>query len=217
MRPSRSTLTGAGPSGSGLGGGLLVGRGGLGGRGRRGLDLDLVALGAERRFGVFGQGDEIDPGHGQIGMVPFGRAVDRIEVPVGDEEEVLAVPAERGLAGVVPAVGDRDGLPGVERVEVDLGHALALGLAVGDPAAVGRPGELADLARFGRGRDRDRLRRRRRRRAAASCRSRGSSSRRATSGSGICRCRRPVVSCRGSPLPSWSVSQISSVPLRSEM
>ncbi len=90
-------------------------------------------------------------------MVPFGRAVDRIEVAVGDEEEVLAVPAERGPAGVVPGVRDREGLLAVDGVEIDPVGALDLGLPVGDPAAVRGPGELDDLAGLGRGHDRDRL------------------------------------------------------------
>ena len=68
-----------------------------------------------------------------------------LEVPVGQEVEVAAVGVEARVEVVVEVVGELD-LPALERVvEQDRVVAVLAGEGVGDPAAVRRPGVVADL------------------------------------------------------------------------
>ena len=116
------------------------------------LDLHLVAPGLERRLDVPGQGHQVDPGHVLVGVIPLRPAVDGPEIPAGNEEEELAVGAERGPGGGVPALGHRMGLARLQGKEIDPGVGLLLLPGIGDPLAVRRPGVLPDLPPRGRSR-----------------------------------------------------------------
>ena len=113
----------------------------------------LVGFRRERRFCRGGEGHEMDALHVAVGMVPLRLAIGRVERALRDEEEVLAVAAEFRRAHVEPSVGDLHLVPLGQPVEVDVGETAHLGLGEGQPLAVGRPGEIADLEGVGLGRE----------------------------------------------------------------
>ena len=78
-------------------------------------------------------------------MIPLRLAVGRIERAFRDEEEVLAVTAEFRRTHIEPPVCDLDLIFLRQPVEVDVGESAHLGFREGQPLAVRRPDEIADL------------------------------------------------------------------------
>ena len=118
---------------------LLFGRRGVGFLGFRSV-LFIVALRLERRSFVLLQNQGEDP----AGVVIVERVVERaacgIEETVGEKVEVFAVLIEGRIGVVVEVAGDLRGLAVVERIQIERRIGVECVLAVGEPAAVGRPG-----------------------------------------------------------------------------
>ena len=100
------------------------------------LDLHFRILGDQRGGRILGKHRHIHAGHIAVGIVPFDVAVLRVQIPVGGEDQVLAVRAEGRAAAVVPAFGHRILLALGEVVEVDDVHLVLGRTGVGDPFAV---------------------------------------------------------------------------------
>ena len=174
---------------------VLLGLRGLpgrrGGRGGRRLGLGRRPL-RERRLLALPELRHHDAGRVGRDVVVLERVHSDLVVAVGEEVEVAAVGVEARVEVLVEVVGELD-LPGLDGV-VEEDRVVAV-LARGgprDPAAVGRPGVVADLPgelvvverRATRRSSSASSWRRPPRRARSPCRRTGSSSRRATSAGG---------------------------------
>ncbi len=80
-------------------------------------------------------------------MVELCLAVGRIEIAGGNEEQVFPVAAESRRSGIEPLIGYGSRFPALHAVEINPIDALFLGLGVGNPFRVRRPGKIANLER----------------------------------------------------------------------
>src|SRR5260370_22755241 len=69
-----------------------------------------------------------------------------IEKSCGDEIEIFPVVVEDRIVVVVEAAGNFGSVFGFERIDKDIVRAATMRLGVGEPAAVGRPSGIADVA-----------------------------------------------------------------------
>jgi hypothetical protein len=106
--------------------------------------------GGEREDVLAGEAQGIDPGRlVEVGLGlarPPGAADDALEIAVGQEIEPFPVAAPGRRIGVDAVVGQRGDVPGLDVEEHDRREAVVGGLNIGQPAAVGGPGEVAEHA-----------------------------------------------------------------------
>src|SRR5262249_35418099 len=97
---------------------------------------------------VFTERDGGGPGGTRESEVALNVVEDRIEIAQPDEEHVPARRIERGHSVVQHPAGDLRRLPRMRIADLDHARLWGVREAVGEPAAIGRPGDALQLAEF---------------------------------------------------------------------